>query len=111
MLVQQVIGAPLVGSSPPRTRAGSSRKLGHALWRRSDNILAFFDYHDSNGATEAINGRLEALRRNAPRIRQPTGMVTATVPLPVRWPSATASDAPPSANSGSTEGAKNQRCR
>ena len=44
-------------------------------WRRSPNsaapyrgradILAFFDHHASNGPTEAINGRLEALRRNA----------------------------------------------
>jgi len=28
-------------------------------------VLAYFDYHASNGPTEAINGRLEALRRNA----------------------------------------------
>ena len=33
-------------------------------WRRRDDFLAFFD-HASNGPTEAINGRLEALRRNA----------------------------------------------
>jgi len=26
---------------------------------------AYFDHHASNGPTEAINGRLEALRRNA----------------------------------------------
>ena len=40
-------------------------QLGHTLWRRRDDILAFFDHHASNGPTEAINGRLEALRRNA----------------------------------------------
>jgi len=40
-------------------------QLGHTLWRRRADILAFFDHHTSNGPTEAINGRLEALRRNA----------------------------------------------
>jgi transposase len=40
-------------------------QLGRTIWRRRDDILAFFDYHASNGPTEAINGRLEALRRNA----------------------------------------------
>ncbi|MGA7463865.1 MAG: ISL3 family transposase [Mycobacterium sp.] len=40
-------------------------QLGRTLWRRRDDILAFFDHHVSNGPTEAINGRLEALRRNA----------------------------------------------
>jgi transposase len=40
-------------------------QLGHTLWRRRADILAFFDHHASNGPTEAINGRLEALRRNA----------------------------------------------
>jgi transposase len=40
-------------------------QLGRTLWRRHDDILAFFDHHASNGPTEAINGRLEALRRNA----------------------------------------------
>jgi transposase len=39
-------------------------QLGRTLWRRRHDILAFFD-HASNGPTEAINGRLEALRRNA----------------------------------------------
>jgi transposase len=38
---------------------------GRTLWRRRHDILAFFDHHASNGPTEAINGRLEALRRNA----------------------------------------------
>ena len=28
------------------------------------DVLAYFDHHSSNGPTEAINGRLEALRRN-----------------------------------------------
>jgi len=40
-------------------------QLGRTLWRRRADILAYFDYHASNGPTEAINGRLEALRRNA----------------------------------------------
>ena len=40
-------------------------QLGRTLWRRRDDIVAFFDHHASNGPTEAINGRLEALRRNA----------------------------------------------
>ncbi|PBA28945.1 hypothetical protein CKJ65_25545 [Mycobacterium intracellulare] len=39
--------------------------LGRTLWRRRHDILAFFDHHASNGPTEAINGRLEALRRDA----------------------------------------------
>jgi transposase len=33
--------------------------------RLPGDILAYFDHHASNGPTEAINGRLEALRRNA----------------------------------------------
>jgi transposase len=40
-------------------------QLGRTLSRRRADILAFFDHHVSNGPTEAINGRLEALRRNA----------------------------------------------
>lgn len=39
--------------------------LGRTLHRRRDDVLAYFDHHASNGPTEAINGRLEALRRNA----------------------------------------------
>jgi len=33
--------------------------------RRRDDIRVFFDHHASNGPTEAIKGRLEALRCNA----------------------------------------------
>jgi len=40
-------------------------QMGRSLWRRRTDILAFFDHHASNGPTEAINGRLEALPRNA----------------------------------------------
>ena len=40
-------------------------QLGRTLWRRRADMLAFFDHHASNGPTEAINGRLEALRRDA----------------------------------------------
>ena len=39
-------------------------QLGRTLWRRRDD-LAYFDHHSSKGPTEAINGRLKALRRNA----------------------------------------------
>lgn len=39
--------------------------LGRTLHRRRDDVLSYFDHRASNGPTEAINGRLEALRRNA----------------------------------------------
>jgi transposase len=39
--------------------------LGRTLHRRRKDVLAYFDHRASNGPTEAINGRLEALRRNA----------------------------------------------
>jgi transposase len=39
--------------------------LGRTLQRRRDEVLAYFSHRASNGPTEAINGRLEALRRNA----------------------------------------------
>jgi transposase len=39
--------------------------LGRTLHRRRDDVLAYFTHQASNGPTEAINGRLEALRRNA----------------------------------------------
>jgi transposase len=39
--------------------------LGRTLHRRRDDVLAYFIHRASNGPTEAINGRLEALRRNA----------------------------------------------
>jgi hypothetical protein len=38
-------------------------QLGRTLHRRRHDVLAHFDHHTSNGPTEAINGRLEALRR------------------------------------------------
>jgi transposase len=41
-------------------------QLGRTLYRRRADILAYFEHRASNGPTEAINGRLEALRRNAP---------------------------------------------
>jgi transposase len=40
-------------------------QLGRNLWRRRHDILAFFGHHTSTEPPEAINGRLEALRRNA----------------------------------------------
>jgi transposase len=39
--------------------------LGRTLHRRRNDVLAYFTHRASNGPTEAINGRLEALRRNA----------------------------------------------
>jgi transposase len=39
--------------------------LGRTLHRRRADGLAYFSHRASNGPTEAINGRLEALRRNA----------------------------------------------
>jgi transposase len=57
----------LIDSIRRRVPAGLEEiaQLGRTLARRRDDILAFFDHHASNGPTEAINGRLEALRRNA----------------------------------------------
>ena len=40
-------------------------QLSRTLHRRRADVLAYFDHHASNGPTEAINGHLEALRRNA----------------------------------------------
>lgn len=37
-------------------------QLGRTLWRRRENVLAYFDIGASNGPVEAINGRLEHLR-------------------------------------------------
>lgn len=39
--------------------------LGRTLHRPREDVLAYFTDRASNGPTEAINGRLEALRRNA----------------------------------------------
>jgi transposase len=39
--------------------------LGRTLYRRRADVLAYFEHQASNGPTEAINGRLEALRRSA----------------------------------------------
>jgi transposase len=59
--------ARIIDSLRARVPAGLEElaQLGHTLWRRRGDVLAYFDYHTSNGPTEAINGRLEALRRNA----------------------------------------------
>ncbi|MGW4579033.1 ISL3 family transposase [Rhodococcus aetherivorans] len=40
-------------------------QLGRTLHRRRADVLAYFEYRASNGPTEAINGRLEVLRRHA----------------------------------------------
>lgn len=41
---------------------GELAQLGRTLWRRREDILAYFDIGASNGPVEAINGRLEHLR-------------------------------------------------
>ena len=40
-------------------------QLGRTLWRRREDVLAYFDIGASNGPVEAINGRLEHLRGSA----------------------------------------------
>lgn len=37
-------------------------QLGRTLWRRREDVLAYFDIGASNGPVESINGRLEHLR-------------------------------------------------
>ena len=52
------------------------RRLGRTLNKRADDILAYFDHpHTSNGATEAINGRLEHLRGSALGFRNLTNYI------------------------------------
>ncbi len=67
---------PATGSSPSLRRgppAGLDElaQLGRTLHRLRDDVLAYFTRRASNGPTEAINGRLEALRRNALGFRNP----------------------------------------
>ena len=51
--------------------------LGRTLKRRATDILAYFDHpHTSNGPTQAINGRLERLRRSALGFRNLTHYIT-----------------------------------
>jgi transposase len=40
-------------------------QLGRSLQRRRADVLSYVDHHTSNEPIGAINGRLEALRRNA----------------------------------------------
>lgn len=51
--------------------------MGRILWRRREDILAYFDIGASNGPVEAINGRLEHLRGIARRVsvRLCTGLI------------------------------------
>ena len=48
-----------------------SAQLGRSLWRRRDDMLAFFDNGASNGPVEATNERLEHLHEIAPGSRKP----------------------------------------
>jgi hypothetical protein len=54
----------IIDSLRSRVPAGLEElaQLGRTLWRCRADVLAYFDHHSSNGPTEAINGRLEALR-------------------------------------------------
>jgi hypothetical protein len=61
-------------------------QLGRNLWRRRHDILAFFDHHASNGPTEAINGRLESLAPQRPRVPQPHPLPTALTATQRRAP-------------------------
>ena len=56
-----------IGRTKPELLAGLEElaTLGRTLHRRRGDVLAYFSHRASNGPTEAINGRLEALRRNA----------------------------------------------
>jgi hypothetical protein len=56
------IGAGIVAAC---SKLEEIAQLGRTLWRRRVDTLGFFDHHASNGPTEAINDRREALRRNA----------------------------------------------
>ena len=60
------LGAEL-GLSMRRSSRGLEElaQLGRTLSRRRADVLAYFDHHTANGPTEAINGRLQTLRRNA----------------------------------------------
>ncbi len=50
--------------------------LGRTLKKRADDVLAYFDRPGtSNGPTEALNGRLEHLRRSAPRLPNLTNYI------------------------------------
>ncbi len=50
--------------------------LGHTLNKRADDVLAYFDRPGtSNGPTEAVNGRLEHLRRSALGFRNLTNYI------------------------------------
>jgi transposase len=59
--------ASIIGSLRARVPAGLEElaPLGHTLSRQRADILAYLDHRTPNGPTEAINGRLEALPRNA----------------------------------------------
>ena len=61
-------------------------QLGRTLHRRRHDVLAYFDHHASNGPTEAINGRLEALRRNALGFRNLTHYRCAHYCTAATWP-------------------------
>ena len=51
-------------------------KLGRTLSKRAADVLAYFDRPGtSNGPTEAINGRLEHLRRSALGFRNLTNYI------------------------------------
>jgi transposase len=60
-------------------------QLGRTLWRRRGDVLAYFDHNSSNGPT-AINGRVEALRRNALGFRNLTQYRIRSGCVNPKWP-------------------------
>ena len=71
--------APTRSSGRPRHARRYRRgelTLGRTLKQRADDVLAYFDRPGtSNGPTEAINGRLEHLRRSAAGFRNLTSYI------------------------------------
>jgi hypothetical protein len=65
--------AQVIDSLRTAVRAGLDElaTVGRTLHGRRDDVLAYFTHPASNGPTETINGRLEALRRKCPRVPQP----------------------------------------
>ena len=59
MLMSRVINSIRKGLPEGLTELA---QLGRTLWRRREDVLAYFDIGASNGPVEAINGRLEHLR-------------------------------------------------
>jgi transposase len=67
----------------PKALADVTR-LGHSLKRRTQDILADFEWpRTSNGPTEAMNGLIDNPRGNALGFGNPTNHTTRASPTPV----------------------------